>query len=76
MSEIKFDFTVDEIKQISEYGKMKFTKPNKLAVYALDDLVFGEMRQFMVYREEEGKVFPRAFRNKEEALEWLNSKSS
>ena len=73
LSEIQFDFTTSEIQQISEYGKNIFTKPNKLAVYALDDLAFGEMRQFMVYREEEGKVLPRAFRNKQEAIEWLNS---
>ena len=73
LSEIQFDFTVNEIQQISEYGKHKFTKPNKLAVYALDDLAFGEMRQFMVYREEEGKSVPHAFRDKQEAIEWLNS---
>lgn len=73
LSEIKFNFTLAEIQQISEYGKLKFTKPNKLAIYAIDDLAFGEMRQFMVYREEEGKALPRAFRNKQEAIEWLNS---
>jgi len=73
LSEIQFNFTTSEIQQISEYGKIKFIKPNKLAVYALDDLAFGEMRQFMVYREEEGKSIPRAFRNKQEAIEWLNS---
>ena len=73
LSEIKFNLTIDEIKKISEYGKLKFTKPNKLAMYVIDDLAFGEMRQFMVYREEENKVLPRAFRNKQEAIDWLNS---
>jgi hypothetical protein len=60
MSEIKFNFTTDEIQKIAAYGKSKFTKPNKLAIYALDDLAFGEMRQFEVYREEEGKSLPRS----------------
>ena len=73
LSEIQFNFTSSEIVQIAEYGKQKFTKPNKLALFALDDLSFGEMRQFMVYREEQSKAIPRAFRNKQEAIEWLNS---
>lgn len=73
LSEIKFDFTTAEIQRIAEYGKLKFTKPNKLALFALDDLAFGEMRQFEVYREEEGKAFPRVFRNEQEAIKWLNS---
>jgi len=73
LSEINFDFTTDEIQKIAAYGKLKFTKPNKLAIYAIDDLAFGEMRQFEVYREEEGKSLPRAFRSEQEAIDWLNS---
>ena len=73
LSEIKFNFTHAEIQAIAEYGKEKFTKPNKLAVFALDDLAFGEMRQFEVYRGEEGKALPRAFRNEQDAIDWLNS---
>lgn len=73
MSEIQFNFTTHEIEQIAEYGKRKFTKPNRLALYALDDLSFGEMRQFMVFREEQSKAIPRAFRNKQDAIDWLNS---
>jgi glutaredoxin len=72
LSEIKFDFSTIEIKMISDYGKQKFTKANKLAIYVVDDLAFGEMRQFEVYREEE-KSLPGIFRNEQEAIEWLNS---
>ena len=57
---------------IAEYGKGKFTKPNRLAIYAIKDLAFGEMSQFEVYREEE-KSAPRAFRDEKSAIEWLNS---
>ena len=73
LSEIKFDFSTSEIQTIAEYGKGKFTNPNRLAVFALDDLAFGEMRQFEVYREEEGKALPRVFRNEQDAIDWLNS---
>lgn len=72
LSEIKFNFTTEEIQNIAAYGILKFTKPNKLAVYAIDDLAFGEMRQFEVYREEEGKSLPRVFRDEQDAIEWLN----
>jgi len=73
MSEIKFDFTTAEIKMIAEYGKKKFTKPNRLAIYATNDLSFGEMRQFEVYRVEENKSLPKVFRDEKSAIEWLNS---
>lgn len=73
LSEVDFDFTITEIRMIAEYGKVKFTKPNKLAIYAVKDLAFGEMRQFEVYREEENKVTPRVFRDEQSAIEWLNS---
>ena len=74
LSEIKFDFSTEEIEKIADYGKCKFTKPNKLAIYAIDDLGFGEMRQFEVHREEEGKSIPGVFRTEQEAIEWLNIK--
>ena len=73
MSEIQFNFTTNEIQKIAAYGKSKFIKPNKLAVYALDDVAFGEKRIFEIYREEEGKSLPRAFRNEQDAITWLNS---
>lgn len=71
MSDIKFNFTTKEIKDISEYGKRIFTKPNKLAIYTIDDLAFGEMRQFMVYREQDGHSTPIVFRDVDEAIQWL-----
>lgn len=73
LSAIKFDFTTIEIRMISEYGKRIFTKPNKLAIYVTDDLAYGEMRQFEVYREEENKLLPKVFRDEQTAIMWLNS---
>ena len=73
MSEIKFDLSTNEIRMLSEYGKQIFEKPNKVAIYAVDDLAFGEMRQFGVYREEKGKTLSKVFRDEQNAIEWLKS---
>jgi len=72
LSDIKFNFTIGEIQRIAAYGKLKFTKPNKLAIYVIDDLAFGGMRQFEVYREEQNKSIPGVFRTEKEAIDWLN----
>ena len=67
-----FNFSEQEIQDISKYGKSKFIKPNKIAIVAADDLAYGEMRQFMVYREEEKKADACVFRTEEEAINWLS----
>jgi len=73
MSEINFDFTTQEIKDIAAYGKQKFSNKNKMAIYTLTDLSFGEMRQFEIYREEKNKASSAVFRDKNSAIDWLNS---
>ena len=72
-SVVVLKYSMDDIKSVAEYSKKLFTKPNKTAFYTLSDLTFGEMRQLAVYREEEGKTSARAFRDKQEAIDWLNS---
>ena len=71
MSNIKFDFTLEEIQAISEYGKSIFTKPSKIAIFTDYDLAYGEMRQFMVYREQKGHTTPIVFRDEKAATDWL-----
>ena len=61
-----------EIKAIAEYGKSKFIKPNKIALIAPDDLAYGNMRQFIVYREQEEHSVACVFKNEREAILWLN----
>jgi cellobiose-specific phosphotransferase system component IIB len=73
LSEVKFDLTIHEIILIAEYGKQKFTNPSKIALYVIDDLAYGKMRQFEVYRQEEKMVNTKIFRNAQEAIAWLNS---
>lgn len=73
ISDVDFDFSLEEIRAKAEYGKEKFVLPNRLAVYANADLVYGEMRQFAVYRKGDGKAVSNVFRDKLEAIEWLKS---
>ncbi len=70
-SNIAFDFTMDELYSIAEYGKLTFTQPNKAAIVAPQDLAYGEMRAFEVYREQADHATARVFRTREEALAWL-----
>lgn len=69
---ISFDFSMDDLKSIAEYGKRKFTEANRVAIIAPGDLAYGEMRAFEVYRAEEDHAEARVFRTEEEALEWLD----
>ena len=70
-SESDFDFSMNEIRNIAEYGKKKFVRPNSAAVVAPRDLAFGELRAFEVYRVEEGHSNARVFRTEAEAVRWL-----
>lgn len=69
--DVKFDLTTNELKSMAEYGKRIFSKPNKAAMVTNQDLAFGEGRQFSAYREDDNCKFS-VFRNKEEAIDWLN----
>jgi hypothetical protein len=70
-SNVDFDFTMEELRSIAEYGKMVFTQPNKVALVATKDLVFGELRAFEVYRDQVEHATARVFRTRQEALAWL-----
>ena len=71
LSNVEFDFSMDELRSIAEYGKLVFTQPSKAAFVAPQDLAYGELRAFEVYREETGHAAARVFRTREEALAWL-----
>jgi len=72
-SRVKFDFTMDDIRTIAKYGKSKFLEKNFLAAVALQDVAYGTLRAFEVYREEEGRSSVRTFRTEQEAMDWLVS---
>ena len=64
------DLTADEIEDIALYGKLKFSKPSKLAIVASRDRPFGLSRAFAVYREED-LVKIKVCRTEKEARRWL-----
>lgn len=70
-SKIKFDFTMDEIKSIAAYGKLKFIKPNKLAIVAPDNWAYIELHIFQAIRKQKEHSEARVFRTEQEALKWL-----
>ena len=72
LSGIGFDLSTSDIRTIAEYGKQKFIKPSFIAMVAPDDLAFGEMRAFEVYREQHRHAVARVFRSRSEAIDWLN----
>ena len=70
-SNVLFNFTLEEIQEIAQYGKTKFVERNRIAVVAPQDLAYGILRSFEVYREEDSHSVVKAFRKRNEALEWL-----
>ena len=73
LSNIDFHFTIKELHDIAEYGKVKFIKPNKMAIVSPNINVDIEMTIFEVYRTQEGHSKTRAFRQESEAVAWLNN---
>ncbi|MFL0805430.1 MAG: hypothetical protein K6L81_17085 [Agarilytica sp.] len=73
ISGINFDLSLDEIQQMAMHGKLVYTNPSKVAVVASDDLAYGEMNQFRVFREQQGFCSVKQFRDEKNAIEWLNT---
>ncbi len=70
-SPVHFNWSMDEIRQVAEYGKARFPEENRLAIVANKDVAYGLFRAFQVFREQEGHSVPAVFREKNEALSWL-----
>jgi len=70
-SEVLFTFSMDEIKAIARYGKARFLDKNRLAAVAPQDVAYGMLRAFEVYRDEDAHSVARVFRKEEEARAWL-----
>lgn len=72
LSNIKFDFTMKDIKAIAEYGKSKFIKPNKLAIIAPDNWAYIELHIFQAHRKQNGHSEAKVVKTEQEALKWLS----
>ena len=65
-----FDFSAEEIRAIANHGKKIWPGAARVAFLAEDDLTFGLLRMFEAFREQENYQ-TKAFRDEEEAREWL-----
>ncbi len=70
-SNILFNFTIEEIQEIALYGQSKFVEKNRIATVAPQDLAYGILRSFQVYRQEDTHSVVRVFRKQHEAMKWL-----
>lgn len=71
-SAIAFDLDMTLVRRIAEFGKSKLTRPSLIAVVAPQDLAYGELRAFAVYRETSRDRI-RVFRTVEEAEAWFET---
>ena len=62
--------TNDQVQQLAEYSKFRLHKPARLAIVAPQDLSFGLLRMYEVYRKEE-HINQKIFRSEQEARDWL-----
>lgn len=65
----------NEIQNIAQHGKKRFTHPSRMAIVAKQDLAYGISRVFEVYRQEIGSG-AKVFREMNDAIAWLNSESN
>jgi len=72
LSKIEFNLSSIEMRKVSSYGSNKSARPIKVAFVVKNDLSFGEMRQFEVYRAGDIGGASRVFRSRIEAIKWLN----
>ena len=74
LSRADINLTSSQIEQLAKYGKSKFSIPSKVAIVAPEDLTFGLMRIYEVYRKQDLTEI-KVFRSEQEARIWLNSPS-
>ena len=63
-------FTSDQLRQIAEYGKQVWPHPFKEAYVGSNDLSFGLLKMYQVYRDQDGEQ-TNVFRTEEEAINWF-----
>ncbi|MEM6511905.1 MAG: hypothetical protein AAF660_02745 [Pseudomonadota bacterium] len=71
-SGIDFPFDLHEIREYAAYGRSQMRDKNRFAVLVGDDMGFGSMRAFSVYRQEKGITDVLVSRDRQEAIAWLS----
>ena len=67
-----FDFTNQQIEEIANRGKLRWPNASRVAYVASNDLAFGLLRMFEVFREQD-HYKTGVFRDEQEALRWLKT---
>ncbi len=70
LSRNRLNLTTLQLRQLAEYGKSQSLPPSKVAIVASEDLTFGIMRMFEVFREDKVSEH-KIFRTVKEARGWL-----
>ena len=69
-----FDFTAGDIRSIAERSMEFASVPARVALVAEDDLTFGLLRMFEVFREQDNYQ-SRVFRDEQAARDWLTEEA-
>ncbi len=67
----RFTYTSQEVRRIAARGKEHWPSPARVAFWAADDLSFGLLRMFEVYRVQDNYE-TKVFRDEQKARHWLN----
>ena len=71
-SKIDFPYDLHEIREFAAHGRAQMREKNRFAVLVSDDMGFGSMRAFSVYRQEKGVTDVLVSRDRDEAIAWLS----
>lgn len=64
--------TATELKRLAQLARDIASQPRRIALVATEDLYFGLLRMYSVYRED-GEVSLHIDRDREQALQWLEA---
>ena len=70
-SSIEFPFSIDELRELGRSAKQINRQNARVAVVVADDLGYGSMRVMAVHFENDTTSLG-VFRDKQEAIQWLN----
>ncbi len=73
-SSIEFPFSIDELRELGRAARQINRQNARIAVVVADDLGYGSMRVMAVHFENDTTSLG-VFRDKQEAIHWLNKSS-
>jgi len=71
-SGLPFPYSVEEIRQFADKGIRIMPERNRMAIVVRDEVGYGTMRAFSVYRSKDGIAQTLVSRSRDEAMAWLS----